>query len=93
MNQLAFILPAPAARRRDPETSKAAANRALEFASGHHARIFEALQAPGTIYELGERCGLNHVAVARRLPEMLKAGLAEPTEDKRDGCRVWRRKV
>lgn len=91
MNQLALVLPPPAARKRDPETSKDAARRAVEFASGHHARIFEALQTPGTIYEIGQRCGLDHVAVARRLPEMAKAGLAQPTDDRRAGCRVWRR--
>lgn len=93
MNQMALFSSRPAARRRDPETSKAAARRAVEFAAGHYARIFDALEADGTIYEIGQRCGLDHVAVARRLPEMAKAGLAEPTETRREGCRVWRRKA
>lgn len=94
MNQMALLFSAaPAARRRDPETSKAAARRAVEFASNHHARIFEALARPGTIHELAARCGLDHVAIARRLPEMAKGGLAEATQERREGCRVWRRKA
>lgn len=93
MNQMALTFAAPAARRRDPDTSKAAARRALDFAAGHYARIYAALETDGTIYEIGQRCGLDHVAVARRLPEMAKAGLAEPTAARREGCRVWRRKA
>lgn len=93
MNQMALILPAPAARRRDPETSKAAALQAVNFAELHRGRILAVFDRPGTIYDLAERCGLDRVAIARRLPELERQGLVEPTNERRDGCRVWRRKV
>ena len=87
------------ARRDDPETSHAAARRVSEFASEHHAKIQGSLmqQGPGTIYELAERTGLDHVAVARRLPELEELGTAEPTDETRPSpkgraCRVWRAK-
>lgn len=90
MNQLSLILDPPRARRRDPETSHAAAKRAGSFAANHRERIKAALaQGPGNIYEIGARCGLDHVAVARRMPELFAAGVAIP-EGKRDGCRIWR---
>lgn len=91
MHQLALILPAPGARRRDPSTSRDAARKATTFANNHRDRILAALATPGNIYEIAQRCGLDHVACARRLPELLKLGLAEPTEERRQGCRVWRR--
>lgn len=90
MNQMALAL--PAARRRDPETSKAAALKAANFAAVHRARILAVLERPGTIYDLAERCGLDRVAIARRLPELARDGLVEPTVARRDGCRVWRLK-
>lgn len=89
--QLALDLPPPRARRRDPDTSKAAAARAKDFAESHHGRIHAALESPGTIYEIAARCGMTHVQVARRMPERLD--LFEPTDERREGCRVWRRKV
>jgi hypothetical protein len=91
MQQLALILPTPTARRRDPSTSKDAARKATTFANHHRDRIHAALATPGNIYEIAKRSGLDHVAVARRLPELMKMGLAEPTEERREGCRVWRR--
>lgn len=86
------------ARRNDPETSKAAAASAAEFRADHHARILAALATcAGTIYELAAMTGIDHVAVARRLPELKAAGKAEPTGTTRPGhtgreCRVWRAK-
>lgn len=93
MNQLGLDLQPPRARRKDPDTSHAAARKAALFQGSHHKLILDALAvAPGNIYELGRRTGLGHVAVARRLPELDALKLAEPTEEKREGCRVWRRK-
>lgn len=83
--------PRPRARRKDPATSHAAAARAESFAARHQDRILAALEQPGTIYDLAARTKLSHVAIARRMPELHAAGLAEPTQEKRDGCRVWRR--
>jgi hypothetical protein len=73
--------PITRARRTDPETSHAAAAKAL---------ILAALEkGNGNIYEIGKACGLTHVQVARRLPEMDGLQLAHPTDERREGCRVW----
>ena len=77
------------ARAGDPQTSHDAAERAAAFGVNHRNRIMAALDAPGTIKELAERCGLDHVAVARRMKECERLGLAAPSADRRDGCRVW----
>lgn len=84
------------ARRTDPETSHEAAREVVTFAHDHHAKILGSLvtQGAGTIYELAARTGLDHVAVARRLPELEEFKVARPTEIKRVGptgrqCRVW----
>lgn len=85
----------PRARRTDPDTSKQAAERVSNFAAGHYAGIRCALViGPATIYEIAARTGLDHVAVARRLSEMQRAGIAAPTSETRPGptgrqCRVW----
>lgn len=94
MSEQLSIFDPPRARHRDPETSHAAASKVGGLAARHRDLILAALTRPGNIYEIGARCGLTHVAVARRLPELHGAKpkpLAEPTEEKRDGCRVWRR--
>lgn len=85
--------PEARARRDDPGTSHAAAQRVDEFAREHQERIYAALATPGTIHELAARTGLTHVQVARRLPEMRNV---HPTDDKRPSpngrpCRVWAR--
>jgi len=87
------------ARADDPDTSKAAALAAAEFAGDHRAKILGSLmtQGPATIYELAARTGLDHVAVARRLPELEERGVARPTDATRKGptgraCRVWEAK-
>jgi len=83
---------APQARRRDPETSKEAAAKAASFTSHHRGLISSALaKGDGTIYELGDRAGLTHVQVARRMPELEQLGEAHPTKQRRSGCRIWAR--
>lgn len=95
MNQLALSFEPVRARRRDPFTSQLAASRVSNFAAGHYAGIRTALLiGPATIYEIAARTGLDHVAVARRLSEMERAGIAAPTNETRPGptgrqCRVW----
>jgi predicted Rossmann fold nucleotide-binding protein DprA/Smf involved in DNA uptake len=86
----------PLARRSDPETSHAAAVRVVEFSAGHHAAIIAALRdGPATIYGIAERTRLEVHAVARRLPELARAGqVAEtgttaPSPSGRE-CRVWK---
>jgi hypothetical protein len=95
------------ARRDDKDTSKLAARNAERFAHTHFAAILEALrQGDGTIYEIAHRCwergkGLNHVQVARRMPELARAGFVVDTGDTRPAtgqpyklsrCTVWRLK-
>lgn len=81
---------APRARRRDPETSKAAANKAASFAVSHRNIIAAALdKGNGNIYDLAKRTGIDHVAIARRMIELERLKLAHPTEERREGCRVW----
>lgn len=82
--------PEPLARATDPETSHEAAQTARALAADHRTRIAAALATKrGNIYELGDACGLSHVQVARRLPEMERAKTAHPTDETRGGCRVW----
>lgn len=67
-----------------------AANKAAAFAVSHRNIIAAALdKGPANIYELGVRCQLSHVAVARRMIELERMKLAHPTDEKRDGCRLW----
>lgn len=87
------------ARRTDAHTSHEAAARAGEFAHGHHAAILGSLmtQGPADIYELAWRTGIDHVAVARRMSELLKLKAVERTGETRptpSGRRamVWRAK-
>lgn len=67
---------APIARRTDPETSKIAAVTMREGAA-HHRALIAAVLADGvarTYVEIGEACGLNPIAVARRMVELLRLG-------------------
>jgi len=72
---------APLARRSDPETSHAAAEASAEFRGEHHRKILEVLGWYGPLGKSGiaKLSGLDHVAVARRLPELQRKGLASPT--------------
>jgi predicted ArsR family transcriptional regulator len=95
MNQSAFDF-TKRVRRRDPDTSRAAAARAGEFGSDHHAKIMGSLMTQGaaTYHELAARIGLEPVAVNLRLAELEKLGVARPREEMRPSpsgraCRVW----
>ena len=84
------------ARRDDPVTSHQAAARVAEFAHAHQAVIVGSLmsQGAGTIYEIAARTGLDHVQVARRMPELEALQVARPTAEtkpspKGRACRVW----
>ncbi|MEM7308881.1 MAG: helix-turn-helix domain-containing protein [Planctomycetota bacterium] len=75
------------ARRDDLQTSKDAAGRSIAFSGEHYRRILDALRAlgaaGGTLYEIAEESGIHHVAVARRMGELRRAGLVERPGDKR----------
>lgn len=92
MNQMAINFEPVRARKTDPQTSQRAASKVDKFASGHYGLILEALTrgGPGTFKEIGERCGLERHAVARRLPELQDAGKVTRTAETRDGCSVWK---
>lgn len=68
------------ARATDPGTSHEAAQACLQFSCEHRRKILEALQqGPAGKCELARRTGLDGVAIARRLPELQREGLAKPT--------------
>lgn len=68
------------ARHSDPATSHAAAQMALMFADDHCARILAALEhGPAGKTLIASRTGLDHVAIARRLPELQRSGRARTT--------------
>ncbi|MCC7011075.1 MAG: winged helix-turn-helix domain-containing protein [Planctomycetes bacterium] len=84
------------ARATDPSTSHVAGRRASEFAADHHRRILETLRriGPATIHEIAAASNLDHVAVARRMPELEREGLASASGGERKGpsgrpCRIW----
>lgn len=86
-------------RRDDPQTSVDAARQAVSLASAHQAKIMAYLRRihpNGDIYEgIATATGLEPHAVARRLPELQEAGLAEPLDKtiatkSRRQARVWR---
>jgi predicted ArsR family transcriptional regulator len=83
MDQLALHLPPPAARRRDPETSKAAARSMRQAATEQAAKVLNALRDLGEAgaEQIGDRCGLNAYAVRKRLPELEAAGHVEVVMD------------
>lgn len=84
-------------RRTDPATSHEAARKAQRFASSHAGRILAALkEGPRSAYGISVMTGLTVVQIDRRLPELERAGLAEPVkfDDGRcftfGGFRVWK---
>lgn len=87
----------PRARRTDPVTSHAAAERAADFSTSHAGRILLALQlhGPRSPWELSQLIGLTIVQIDRRLPDLKKLGLArvvkldDGADLVRNGCRVW----
>lgn len=94
MTQLALVLPLPLARKRDPATSHAAANKAASIAPSHRNIIAAALrEGPATVKQISDRCGLSQYAVSKRLIEMQRMGLIELTGRELEGCREWRRRA
>jgi predicted ArsR family transcriptional regulator len=96
MSEQFSIFDPPRARNTDPETSHIAAAGVEAFAGEHHAKILQALDAPGTIHELAERTGLDHVQVARRMIELERSKWVIRLEETRPSprgrpCRIWRR--
>jgi predicted ArsR family transcriptional regulator len=60
-------------RRKDPETSKQAAERVPEFSTDHCTAILEALkQGDMTAYEIEAATGIMAHAIGKRLPELEK---------------------
>lgn len=85
------------ARSSDPAVSHEAAERAVEFVGNHCEKILTCLitHGPQTKDEIADRTLLTPVQVDRRLPDLKKAGKAEPTGDRRQSRsgrdeRVWR---
>ena len=68
-------------RHSDPITSHMAAAQAVNFVGDHQCLILNCLQIHGPAGKdfIANITGLSGVAVARRLPELHKAGLAAPT--------------
>ncbi len=97
MTQLTIDFTTSHARASDPDTSKAAARRAAQFATSHAGRILLALQqhGPRTAHELNLLIGLTVVQIDRRLPDLKAMGLAQVkklddgADLVRSGCRVW----
>ena len=88
---MCLVLPLPRARKTDPATSHAAANKAAHIAPSQRNIIADALREPGTVKDVAERTGLTQYAVSKRLPELQRMGLIVATGVEREGCREWRR--
>jgi predicted ArsR family transcriptional regulator len=72
--------PSLSVRRTDPDTSRDAAHKASTFAGEHHQKILSAIRDSRdglTIHECADATGLDHVAVARRCPELERGGLIQ----------------
>lgn len=92
--------PTPRARRADPDTSRAAAANAAEFAGDHERRILAAIKAAGergaTAKEIARTTGLTDVQVNRRLHAMTgierrlrKDAASDRDFERREGCAIW----
>lgn len=91
MNQLALTFdPVRLARKRDPQTSHDAAQRASTFAATHAAKIYAAIcEGKGLTYrDIARIANLEPVAVARRLSAMEEKGLIR-REGEREGMGQW----
>jgi len=70
----------PLFRKTDPPTSKAAAVESRGARTGQAAAVLEALrQGPAGQTEIGQRCGLLPHQANKRLADLKRLGLAEPT--------------
>ena len=89
-----LFAPQPRARNNDPATSHAAATSMVKISHDHHLRILGVLWKPMTIYHIATLTGLDHVQVARRMPELEQMGHARttggtaPSPSGRE-CRLW----
>lgn len=90
--RLASLNTRPLARKKDPETSHAAAARADRFVGKHESAIFGYLadHPEGATYrQIAAGTGLEPVAVARRMKGLCeRAGVY--ADGKRDGMQVWK---
>lgn len=84
------------ARRSDPITSHEAAERVKEFAAGHHKMILDCLKEHGPLSpdQIATKIRLDKFQICRRLPELQRAGLAQPNGETRRSAsgrneRVW----
>lgn len=87
----------PGVRRSDPETSLEAANGMIEGAADHRAKILVALSdgIARTYVEIADVCGLEPIAVARRMSELARLGQVQRLQEKRPTpsgyqARLWR---
>lgn len=87
----------PLFRRSNPPTSRLAAARVREFSGDHCRRVLDALeQGPAGQTEIAARCGLLPHQVNKRLADLRRRGVVEPTGERRLSAsgrqeRVWRR--
>lgn len=89
------------ARANDPATSHMAAEDARGLCAAHEERILKALDWPigmhdATAEQIAERCGLDPVAVNRRMRGLVDRGAVEVTRELRKTrsgryARVFRR--
>lgn len=85
-------------RRTDPSTSRRAAESMVVGSEAQRQAVYWALLQAGrplTADEIAKRCGLDKVQVCRRLPELERDSLAEPTDETRPTpsgrpSRCWR---
>jgi DNA-binding MarR family transcriptional regulator len=71
----------PLSRRGDPATSHAAAARAADLKAAHQRIVLEALRKFGAMGKdaIAARTRLDSTQIGRRLAEIERAGLIEPT--------------
>jgi len=84
------------ARYTDPVTSHAAAARVAEFSEAYCGYIYRALQThgPGTFEDIARWTGMRGSQIWRRLPDLERDGLAQPTGGTKKGStgrqqRLW----
>jgi len=91
----------PTARNTDPATSHLAAEDARALSGRHRRLAYETLRAAGdrglTDFELAARTGIAQTSIGVRRKELVRAGYAEPTGERRPApsgslAMVWRAK-
>jgi len=85
-NRFEFRVP-PRARRTDPETSRRAWIDNLPRAGTQRRRVWDALEArgPSICSDLCEATGIRWNSASSRISELIRAGLARDTGDRRMG--------